>query len=167
MSKDEWGTPQELFDELDETFHFTLDPCASATRILKSNCRMLSVTSETDGLSISWKNHSVFVNPPYSGKSLRRWVEKCHEERHSASNLILLVPSRIIGTSYFQELLLPWVALLMYVKGRIQFIPLAGQPKGSNPQSSIICIMQSSEEEMDLTSIQSLTDPGDFENLHS
>ena len=25
----EWETPQELFDELDEEFHFNLDPCAT------------------------------------------------------------------------------------------------------------------------------------------
>jgi len=25
----EWATPQELFDELDAEFHFTLDPCAT------------------------------------------------------------------------------------------------------------------------------------------
>lgn len=26
---DEWETPQELYDELNKEFHFTLDPCAN------------------------------------------------------------------------------------------------------------------------------------------
>jgi hypothetical protein len=26
---DEWETPQDLFDKLNEEFHFTLDPCAT------------------------------------------------------------------------------------------------------------------------------------------
>lgn len=26
--KDDWGTPQDLFDALNEEFNFTLDPCA-------------------------------------------------------------------------------------------------------------------------------------------
>lgn len=26
---DEWGTPQKLFDDLNEEFQFTLDPCAT------------------------------------------------------------------------------------------------------------------------------------------
>lgn len=26
--KDDWETPQWLFDDLDSEFHFTLDPCA-------------------------------------------------------------------------------------------------------------------------------------------
>ena len=27
--KDDWETPQWLFDKLDSEFHFTLDPCAN------------------------------------------------------------------------------------------------------------------------------------------
>ena len=26
--KDDWGTPQDLFDALNKEFNFTLDPCA-------------------------------------------------------------------------------------------------------------------------------------------
>ena len=29
---DEWSTPQELFNELDKEFHFTLDPCQCQVR---------------------------------------------------------------------------------------------------------------------------------------
>ena len=28
-NSDEWETPQAVFDELDEEFHFNLDPCAT------------------------------------------------------------------------------------------------------------------------------------------
>lgn len=28
-NSDEWATPQDLFDELDAEFHFTLDPCST------------------------------------------------------------------------------------------------------------------------------------------
>ena len=33
--KDDWETPQWLFDELDSEFHFTLDPCAN---VLNHKC---------------------------------------------------------------------------------------------------------------------------------
>lgn len=28
--KDDWETPQWLFNQLDDEFHFTLDPCCTA-----------------------------------------------------------------------------------------------------------------------------------------
>lgn len=34
---DEWGTPQDLFDNLDKEFNFTLDPCANKNRPLKKD----------------------------------------------------------------------------------------------------------------------------------
>lgn len=29
-TKEDWATPQDFFDKLDEEFHFDLDPCADA-----------------------------------------------------------------------------------------------------------------------------------------
>ena len=51
MSKsDLWETPKELFDELDNEFHFTLDPCAN-----KDNAKCEKYfTEEENGLSKSW-----------------------------------------------------------------------------------------------------------------
>ena len=47
---DEWETPQDLFDDLDEEFHFDLDPCAT-----DENHKCLAYyTVEEDGLTKSW-----------------------------------------------------------------------------------------------------------------
>lgn len=56
MSKsDLWETPKELFDELDNEFHFTLDPCAN-----KDNAKCEKYfTEEENGLSKSWGGGSV------------------------------------------------------------------------------------------------------------
>lgn len=35
--KDNWETPQYLYDELNDKFHFTLDPCADK-KIINVNC---------------------------------------------------------------------------------------------------------------------------------
>ncbi len=43
----EWGTPKELFDELDTEFHFTLDPCSTHEN---AKCKK-HYTVEEDGLS--------------------------------------------------------------------------------------------------------------------
>lgn len=47
---DEWATPQELFDKLDATFHFTLDPCATEEN---HKCEKY-FTREQDGLKQDW-----------------------------------------------------------------------------------------------------------------
>lgn len=47
---DDWATPQDLFDQLDRTFHFTLDVCASESN---AKCERY-FTAEQDGLKQDW-----------------------------------------------------------------------------------------------------------------
>lgn len=47
---DEWATPQDLFDGLNGTFKFTLDPCATAEN---AKCAKF-YTKEQDGLKQDW-----------------------------------------------------------------------------------------------------------------
>lgn len=49
-NSDEWATPQKIYDELNEEFHFTLDPCATSEN---HKCDTY-YTAEDDGLSKSW-----------------------------------------------------------------------------------------------------------------
>lgn len=46
----DWATPQDLFDQLDQTFHFTLDVCASESN---AKCKRY-FTAEQDGLKQDW-----------------------------------------------------------------------------------------------------------------
>ena len=59
-AKDDWETPQALFDELDREFHFTLDAAASPTN---AKCA-ISYTEENNGLAQNWCGETVFCNPP-------------------------------------------------------------------------------------------------------
>ncbi|WFD12231.1 DNA N-6-adenine-methyltransferase [Tepidibacter hydrothermalis] len=71
----EWATPQDLFDKLNEEFKFTLDPCATHEN---AKCGKY-YTIEEDGLKQSWKGEIVFCNPPY-GREISQWVEKSYKE---------------------------------------------------------------------------------------
>lgn len=54
---DEWATPQEFFDKLNEEFHFTLDPCA-----LPSNAKCKHYFTPADnGLLQNWGGKSCSV----------------------------------------------------------------------------------------------------------
>jgi len=66
-SKEEkWQTPDNVFNELNEEFNFTLDPCCQHD---SAKCDKYYTPVE-DGLSQSWANETVFVNPPY-GRELK------------------------------------------------------------------------------------------------
>lgn len=74
---DQWATPQDFFDKLDEEFHFTLDPCATAENAKCNNF----YTKEQDGLAQDWTGEVVFCNPPY-GRNIGLWCEKCYKHSH-------------------------------------------------------------------------------------
>lgn len=73
--KNDWATPQELFDELDAEFHFTLDPCATPET---AKCAKF-YTEKDNGLVQDWTGETVFCNPPYSDQQQTEWVRKCYE----------------------------------------------------------------------------------------
>ena len=59
-NKDDWETPQDLFDKLNAEFNFDIDVCAS-----KENAKCERYYSEEDdALSKEWKGYC-FMNPPY------------------------------------------------------------------------------------------------------
>ena len=59
MESNEWETPQELYDELNKEYGFTLDPCATKK---SAKCDKY-YTKEDDGLSRDWSGEIVFMNP--------------------------------------------------------------------------------------------------------
>lgn len=54
---DEWATPQDFFDKLNQEFHFNLDPCADSQN---HKCDKY-YTKEDDGISKGWGGTECFV----------------------------------------------------------------------------------------------------------
>lgn len=101
---DNWETPQDFFDKVNEEFHFTLDVCATDQN---AKCRNY-YTIEQDGLSLPWTG-TVWCNPPY-GSVINRWVKKAAE---AACTVVMLLPART-DTSWFHD--------YIYGKAEIRFI---------------------------------------------
>ena len=59
-AKDDWETPQELFDELDAQYHFTLDAASSDSN---AKCQK-HYTLADDGLHKSWGGRNGMVKSP-------------------------------------------------------------------------------------------------------
>lgn len=127
---DQWSTPQDFFNKLNDEFHFTLDPCADHSN---HKCD-LYFTVEDDGLSKNWGGNRAFCNPPY-GKEISKWVEKAYTESQKPNTLVvMLIPART-DTKWFHK----WVygkAEIRFVDKRLRF----GDGKQNAPFPSIIAI---------------------------
>lgn len=126
---DEWYTPQLLFDALNEEFHFTLDPCATAEN---AKCAKF-YTKEQDGLKQDWTGETVFCNPPY-GRCMEPWLRKCYEHFMGGGTAVLLIPART-DTRWFHEYVYG-KAEIRFIKGRVKF----GGAKYNAPFPSMIVI---------------------------
>lgn len=111
---DEWETPQQLFDSLNDEFGFTLDPCCT-----KENAKCEKFyTIEDDGLSKSWYGDVVFMNPPY-GRGIGHWVKKAFDESKNGTTVVCLIPART-DTSYWHNYVFGH-AEIRFLKGRVKF----------------------------------------------
>lgn len=130
----EWATPQDFYDKLNDEFCFTLDPCAT-----KENAKCKSFyTLEQDGLKQSWIGEKVFCNPPY-GRQIKKWVEKAKNETDCGFCIVvMLIPART-DTSYWHENILNNPnAEIRFIRGRLKF----GNGKNSAPFPSAVIIFK-------------------------
>ena len=113
--KNDWETPLDFYEELNQEFGFTLDPCAS-----KENHKCDKYyTKKENGLIQDWSGETVFCNPPYSAKEQDAWVKKCFEESKKAT-VVMLIPART-DTKRFHEYILPH-AEIRFLRGRLTFV---------------------------------------------
>jgi len=127
----EWETPQTLFDELNNEFHFTVDVCATKENAKVSNY----YTKEQDGLSQDWTGETVWCNPPY-GRQMQKWIHKCYEHFVNGGSAVMLIPSRT-DTKAFHDYIYG-KAEIRFIKGRLKF----GNSKENAPFSSMIVVFR-------------------------
>lgn len=125
---DEWATPQDLFDALDATFHFTLDPCATPEN---AKCAKF-YTKEQDGLKQDWGGAVIWCNPPY-GREIGKWIQKCAEHRGVA---VMLIPARTDTRWWHSYIDKNPDAHVYFIKGRLKF----GNAKNCAPFPSALVV---------------------------
>ena len=126
---DNWATPIELFNELDDMHQFDQDVAASLTNRLCDEWLGLDHPDEAkrNGLTAEWVGH-VWCNPPY-GRGIKDWVLKA-SQHHDL--VVMLLPART-DTRWFHEIVLP-NADIEFIKGRLKF----GNSKAGAPFPSMI-----------------------------
>lgn len=133
----QWATPKDLFDGLNNEFHFTLDACASEWNYKVSNY----FNEEQDALKQEWTGN-VWMNPPY-GREIKHWMRKAYESSCQGANVVCLVPART-DTNWWHDYAI--LGDIRFLKGRIKFIDQNGDDKNSAPFPSAIVIFKAREE---------------------
>lgn len=128
---DLWSTPQDLYDMLNEEFHFTLDVCA-----LPENAKCERYyTPEIDGLSQKWDG-VCWCKPPY-GREIGKWVAKAVKASEEGATVVMLLPART-DTRWFHDYVYKDYAEIRFIKGRLKF----GGAKNAAPFPSMIVIFR-------------------------
>jgi len=110
--RDDWETPQELFDKLDAEFRFTLDVCA-----LPKNAKCANYFSpRDDGLSQEWTG-VCWMNPPY-GCEIAKWMRKAVRASKRGATVVCLVPART-DTEWWHKYALR--GEIRFIRGRVRF----------------------------------------------
>lgn len=95
----EWSTPQDLFNKLNDEFHFTLDACAQP---FNAKCTKF-FNPQQDGLKQSWKGERVFCNPPSGTKSFYQWVHKASDEARKKDTLVVMLLPVSTDSAWFKN----------------------------------------------------------------
>lgn len=126
---DMWGTPIELFRQLDNEFHFNTDVCAVASNAKCSHY----YSPEQNGLEQEWTG-ICFMNPPY-GRQIGKWVKKAYESTlRGGTTVVCLLPSRT-DTKWFQDYCLK-ASDIRFIRGRLHF----NDAKNSAPFPSVVVV---------------------------
>lgn len=120
---DNWSTPKDLYNSLNNEFNFDFDPCP--------------LRSKGDGLEIDWKGN-IFINPPYS--NVAPFLEKGVEElnKGNAKVLVYLLASRTDVKWFHKYIYNKPNVEIRFIKGRLHF----GDSKNSAPFPSMIVIFR-------------------------
>jgi len=140
-NSNEWSTPQEFYDRLNEEFKFNLDPCSDG---VNAKCERY-FTEKEDGLTQDWSDSIVFMNPPY-GRAIKDWIRKAFEESEKGATVVALIPSRT-DTRYWHDYVMKAKEIRL-IKGRIKF----GDGYNSAPFPSAVVVFDAHTQDYPLLS---------------
>lgn len=144
----EYITPKWLYRELDDEFHFDLDPCTPPDNPLGTK---YFFTKEDDALSKRcWLQNdppdgrfkdikSIYINPPY-GREITQWISSAWQEVRSHHIIaVMLLPART-DTKWFHEYIYEKHGIeIRFLRGRLKF---EGVAKNTAPFPSMLAIFR-------------------------
>lgn len=119
--KDEWGTPNQIFDKLNKEFCFTLDAAANEKN---AKCKVY-FDKQTDALQMDWCEHArggnIWLNPPYSKGNVERFMQKAYEESEKSIGAVVCLVPVDFSTNWWHDYVMQ-SAEVRAIKTRVKFI---------------------------------------------
>ena len=128
--RQDWETPQDLFDKLNEVHDFDLD--AAATMATKKCHVYMGPDHEeedmVDALGKGWGEvlfdpsctGAIWLNPPY-GRDIRKWMDKAYEESRRPGVTVVVLTFARTDTRWWHEVVSK-AAEVRLLKGRVKFL---------------------------------------------
>lgn len=128
--KDDWRTPQWLYDHLNTIYNFKLDAAADEDNAL---CTYF-FDAESNALKHSWSDYgNVFVNPPYS-KNFKFVTKAFEESLKKEFKIVMLLPSRTCS-KWWHDYVIKYASHITFIRTRVVFV---GAEHGAGFPSCII-----------------------------
>lgn len=139
--RDDWETPDTLFQSYNRIYNFTLD--AAANEQNHKCARWFGPGGEhADALEdgLPWVPGNVWLNPPYSKDLQPQFVRKAAAEglKHLGA-VVCLLPART-DTKLFHEIIK--YGRVSFLKGRVKFISEGKATSNSAPFPSMIVVFE-------------------------
>ena len=155
-NKDEWRTPKDIFDKLDEEFNFTVDVAADMSNHL---CPYyFSDKIPPSAFDIDWaetyygtagkqgKECAFWMNPPYSRGNGERFCKKAYEESQRGCIVVGLLKCDT-STKYYHDYVMKAHEIRVLPR-RVKFMASdTGETVGSPTFDNIIVIWKSGKPE--------------------
>ena len=113
-SHDDWEIHDELFEDWNKVFNFTLDFCATFSN---TKCKKYYIKQQ-DALKQYPKGEVIWCNPPYSAKDKPRFIQKCLEL--SNDNIVVMLIPVATSTKQFHKIIIPYT-WIHFLEGRPKF----------------------------------------------
>lgn len=146
-SKQDYGTPQYLFDYWNKHYHYTLDAAASDCN---TKCDKW-FTEKQNGLYKCWANEVVWINPPYN--NVLPWIVKASSQLDLDCLGVSLLLNNDCGVGWYRHLWrLPNLAHWNFIDHRIKFV---GAKHSQSVSSMLVHLFpKKGKKEFDLVHIQ-------------
>jgi len=147
--KNSWGTDPVIFNAMNKEFNFSLDAAANDDN---HKCDWY-LTKEDDSLSMDWaiaiqdhasvRETAVWINPPYGKGFIKKFMQKCIEQKAKGVTSVLLVPATLDA----QWLPISDISEIRIVTGgRLSFYhPISGKKINGNTKGSMFVIFRPSK----------------------
>lgn len=128
--KQDWETPDWLFDHWNEIFSFDVDVCADGEN--HKHMKYYHADDALCGLQTRWHQDGgkFWMNPPYGRGQVEKWVAKAYVESQQGCLVCALLP--VSTSSKWWQNYVTKADLIYFYPKRIKFVGAEGSPSFDN-----------------------------------